>query len=177
MGTFFVKQAILLARLFALIGGVVLCMLIIMSVASIIGRALVGFGLAPVPGDYELVEIGTALAIFCFLPWCYLKGGHATVDLIYAALPSKIKWIIDSVSELLMLLLWLALTWMLFQGALDKHEFSETTFTLQMPIWWAYVCCLMGAIVGCLAYISKTMVQFGLAEWPKNWNVEEEQGY
>ena len=48
----------------------------LMSVASIVGRALsgLGLGLGPVPGDFELVEAGTALAVFCFLPWCHLKA-------------------------------------------------------------------------------------------------------
>ena len=67
----------------AIVGGVVLCAITLMSVASITGRALIGVGLGPVPGDFEMVEVGTALAVFFFLPWCYLKGGHATVDLFY----------------------------------------------------------------------------------------------
>ncbi len=49
-------------------GSLVLVLIALMSVASIVGRALAGFGLGPVPGDFELVEVGTALAVFCFLP-------------------------------------------------------------------------------------------------------------
>jgi hypothetical protein len=50
-------------------GAFVLVLLAAMSVVSIAGRALSGLGLGPVPGDFELVEAGTALAVFCFLPW------------------------------------------------------------------------------------------------------------
>lgn len=71
------------AKWSAIVGGLVLCAITLMSVASITGRALIGVGLGPVPGDFEMVEVGTALAVFFFLPWCYLKGGHATVDLFY----------------------------------------------------------------------------------------------
>ena len=40
-----------------------LVLIALMSVASIVGRALSGLGLGPVPGDFELVEAGTALAV------------------------------------------------------------------------------------------------------------------
>ena len=58
-----------LSRAMAWFGSFVLVIIAVMSVASIIGRALSGLGLGPVPGDFELVEAGTALAVFCFLPW------------------------------------------------------------------------------------------------------------
>ena len=58
-----------LARLMAWFGAAVLTALAALTVASIAGRALSGFGLGPVPGDFELVEAGTALAVFAFLPW------------------------------------------------------------------------------------------------------------
>jgi hypothetical protein len=53
-----------LSRAMAWLGAVVLSLIALMSVVSIIGRALSGFGLGPVPGDFELVEAGTALAVF-----------------------------------------------------------------------------------------------------------------
>ena len=54
-----------------------------MTVVSIVGRASLTWAwvLGPVPGDFELVEVGTGFAVFAFLPWCQLKRGHATVDL------------------------------------------------------------------------------------------------
>ena len=96
------------AKWSAIVGGLVLCAITLMSVASITGRALIGVGLGPVPGDFEMVEVGTALAVFFFLPWCYLKGGHATVDLFYMHLPKSMKWLVDTFSDVIMLVLWLA---------------------------------------------------------------------
>ena len=48
------------AKWSAIVGGLVLCAITLMSVASITGRALIGVGLGPVPGDFEMVEVGTA---------------------------------------------------------------------------------------------------------------------
>ena len=161
-----------LAHWTAIVGGVMLCALTLMIVVSVSGRALIGMGLGPVPGDFELVEVGTAMAVFFFLPWCYLKGGHATVDLLYSNLPGAARKVIDTVSDLLMLAVWLMLSWMLWEGMLEKREYQETTFILQMPIWWAYAACLVGAVIGCMAYIAKTATMFGLGKEPEGWTTE-----
>ena len=77
-----------LARTLALLGGVVLVAMTLVTVVSIIGRAMISFGFGPVPGDYELIEAGAAFAVFAFLPWCQLMRGHATVDVFTSFLPA-----------------------------------------------------------------------------------------
>lgn len=161
-----------LANWTAIVGGVVLVALTLMVVASVAGRAMIGLGLGPVPGDFELVEVGVGIAIFFFLPWCYLRGGHATVDLLYMHMPAWFKKGVDLFSDVAMLLVWLVLTWKLWEGMLEKKEYLETTFILQMPIWWAYAFCLVGAVIGCIAYVAKTLTRLGLASEPKGWTVE-----
>ncbi|MGQ9723967.1 MAG: TRAP transporter small permease [Tepidimonas sp.] len=155
-----------LAKWSAIVGGLVLCAITLMSVASITGRALNGLGLGPVPGDFELVEAGTGVAVFLFLPWTYLRGGHATVDILYNHLPRAVQRAILLGSDTLMLLLWLVLTWRLWHGMLEKREYLETTFILQMPLWWAYAACMVGAVIGCLAYLTKILIDLGLANDP-----------
>jgi TRAP-type C4-dicarboxylate transport system permease small subunit len=112
------------------------------------------------------------IAIFYFLPWCYLRGGHATVDLLYMHMPNWFKKTVDIFSDVAMLLVWLVLTWKLWEGMLEKKEYLETTFILQMPIWWAYAFCLVGAVIGCICYVAKTLTRFGLASEPAGWTVE-----
>jgi TRAP-type C4-dicarboxylate transport system permease small subunit len=162
-----------LSKWSAIAGGILLVMLTLMIVASVSGRALLDLGLGPVPGDFELVEIGTAIAVFFFLPWTYLRGGHASVDIVYTHLPRWGQRAVAIFSDLLMLTLWLALTWRLWEGMLEKREYFESTFILQMPVWWAYALCLVGAVIGCLAYIAKNLIMLGLASYPAGWPVEE----
>lgn len=161
-----------LANWTAIFGGIVLVAVTLMVVASVSGRALLGLGLGPVPGDFELVEVGIGVAIFYFLPWCYLRGGHATVELMYMHMPRWFQKGIDLLSDVAMLLVWLVLTWKLWEGLLEKKEYMETTFILQMPIWWAYAFCMVGAVIGCLAYAAKTLTRFGLASEPQGWTVD-----
>lgn len=161
----------------ALLGGLVLMALVLLVVASVAGRALIDVGLGPVPGDFELVEIGVGIAVFFFMPWCYLRGGHATVDLLYMHTPRWAQRAVDIVSDVLMLLVWLLMTWKLWEGMLEKREYLETTFILQMPVWWAYAFCLVGAVIGCLAYAARTMAQLGLVSEPEGWTLDAHAGH
>ncbi|MFP1633058.1 TRAP transporter small permease [Zhengella sp. ZM62] len=139
-----------LARMLALLGGLVLVALTIITCISIAGRALISFGLGPVPGDFELVEAGVAFAIFAFLPWCQLNRGHATVDLFTSFLSERTNRWIDLVSEIVMGVIIVILTWKLKDGMFDKMRYHETTFILQFPVWWAYAASLVAAVVACI---------------------------
>ena len=153
-----------MARWSALLGGALLSLLTLLVVLSVIGRSLSGMGLGPVPGDYELVEVGVGIAIFFFMPWCYLQGGHATVDLLYSYMSNGLQRFIRLLSDVLMLAVWLLLTWRLWEGLMDKLTNQETTFILQIPLWWGFAVCMIGAILGCITYFGHILMQLGLVQ-------------
>jgi TRAP-type C4-dicarboxylate transport system permease small subunit len=136
-----------LAQGCALAGGVVLSTLILMTCLSIIGRAFSSFGFGPVPGDFELVEAGIALAVFCFLPWCQLHGGHATVDLFTSGLSASKNRVLLAFWEVVAALVMALLAWRLLIGALAKAKNGETTLLLQFPLWWAFALCMVPATI------------------------------
>lgn len=131
----------------ALLGGGVLLGVIIMTCLSIIGRALNDFGLGPIQGDFEMVEMGVGFAIFAFLPWCQFRRGHATVDLFQARMGQRMNNTIDLIADLAMLVIASLIAWRLWLGMLDKKSYSETTFILQFPVWIPYLAALIGAAV------------------------------
>lgn len=154
-----------LAKSLAILGGVVLVALVALTCASVVGRIINTMGhsavskeqlgafgellrsFGPINGDYELVESGIAFAIFLFLPWCQLKRGHATVDIFTANLPRIANRFLQLLWEVVfMAVIWL-ITWRLFVGMSDKMRYAETTFLLQMPIWWAYAVCAVAALL------------------------------
>lgn len=136
-----------IAATMALAGGLVLVALVALTCVSVLGRALISLGLGPVPGDFELVEMGVAFAVFAFLPWCHLNRGHAAVELLTRTFGRTANAWLDLVADFLMLLVAGLITWRLALGALDKRSYHETTFILETPIWWAYAACLVGAVV------------------------------
>jgi TRAP-type C4-dicarboxylate transport system permease small subunit len=155
-----------LSRAMAWFGSLVLVIIAVMSVASIIGRALSGFGLGPVPGDFELVEAGTALAVFCFLPWAHLKRGHAVVDMLWGSYPLPMRRVLDILADGLMLAVWLLLVWRMSIAMGEYRHNGEVSFILQMPVWWGYAASMPAAVVGCIAYAWRLLEDLGLASPP-----------
>jgi TRAP-type C4-dicarboxylate transport system permease small subunit len=136
-----------LARLLAIAGGIVLTALAVMSAVSIIGRAFTKLGLGPVPGDFELIEAGCAVAIFAFLPWCQFRGGHVTVDLMAQYLPPRVWTMLAVVGNLAMSVIGIIVTWELWHGLSDKFSNGETSMIIEMPIWWGYAAGSVSAFV------------------------------
>lgn len=155
-----------LARAMAWFGALVLSLLALLSVASIGGRALSGVGLGPVPGDFELVETGTALAVFCFLPWCHLQRAHAVVDLLWSTYPAWLRRVLEVLADALMLLVWLLLSWRMGVSTTEYRANGEVSFILQMPVWWGYAASMLPAVGGCLVYAWRLAEAAGWAAAP-----------
>jgi TRAP-type C4-dicarboxylate transport system permease small subunit len=142
-----------LARALAILGGLALVTITVITCVSIVGRAFISFGLRPVPGDFELVEAGVGFAVFAFLPWCQLNRGHATVDLFTSFLPDAVNRVIDLVAEILMTIVIGLIAWRLWFGMMDKIRYNETTFILQYPVWWAFAACMFAASIAVIVSI------------------------
>ena len=68
-----------IALWFALVGGFAASGLAMLTVVSIVMRATVS---RPIPGDVEVMQMGIALCISLFLPWCQLQRANIIVDFI-----------------------------------------------------------------------------------------------
>lgn len=156
-----------LAHGFALLGGVVLSLIILLTCASVLGRsinsilhndwlqevmpgiagALLATGVGPVDGDFEIVESGMAFAIFAFLPLCQLHAAHASVDIFTSALPVRINQIMRAVIEAVFAGVLILIAVQLGSGMMSKFSSGQTTFLLQFPVWWSYAASLTGAWV------------------------------
>lgn len=150
------------SRALAWLGGGALTVIALLSVISIAGRALSGAGLGPLPGDFELVEAGTALAVFCFLPWAHLKRSHAAVDLLWGLYPVPLRLAFTLLADALMLAVWLLLVWRMGLALEDYRGNAEVTFILQMPVWWGYAASMLPAAFGCLVYLWRLLEDVGL---------------
>lgn len=174
-----------LARFMAVLGGLVLTALILMICASVLGRALntllhsgpavavlgdfartlLDTGVGPILGDFELVEAGVAFAIFAFIPFCQITGGHATVDIFTSGLSVQANRFIQMIVDIVFAAVLILIAVQLYEGMLSKIQYRETTFMLRFPIWWAYAASLsaaaVSAIVGVYVAIVRTAEFFG----------------
>jgi len=156
-----------LAMLMAILGGVVLTALILLTCVSILGRSgntilhldwlealapsltqrLLATGIAPVPGDIELTEAGMAFVIFAFLPICQITGAHAVVDIFTSRLGVTANRALAFLWEVVFAAALVLVAWKLQEGMAGKMRYGETSFILQFPIWWAYAASFAGALV------------------------------
>ena len=125
----------LVSRWLAILGGILLCLMAALTSVSVAGRAALS---APVPGDFELVAIGTGLAVFAFLPWCQLKRGNVLVDFFMLGAPARARLLCDLVGGLLYLAIGALLTWRMIFGALDMYNYAEKSMTINFPRWTTF---------------------------------------
>jgi len=170
-----------IAKWTAIFGGLVLMGLILLAVVSIVGRsintlsflpgmveAIPAFsqlvetiGITGVSGDFEMIEAGVAFAIFSFLPYCQLHGGHASVDIFTSFLPRTVNRYIVAFWDVVLALVICLICWRLYAGMMAKMNAHETTMLLQIPVWWTYAlsfaACLVSVFVSVFVVIARVL--------------------
>ena len=138
-----------LARGFALAGGTLLVAITGMSVASIAGRTVLG---TPLPGDFELVQIGCAAAIAAFLPYGQLRRGNIIVDFFTARAGRRLQATLDGLGALLLAAVMALLAWRAAAGMLAVKAAGEVSMIVGFPIWVGYAAIVpslaLAALVG-----------------------------
>lgn len=124
-----------LASGFAVFGGIVLVLLTLLVVVSVLGRTLF---LTPVPGDFEIVGIGTSVAIFSFLPYCYLERGNVTVDILVGYLPASTQRAFDVFAALVFAAVSGVFAWRMLFGLADTFHYGDISMIVGVKLWWTY---------------------------------------
>lgn len=119
----------------ALLGGLVLLLVVIVNVLSIVGAIV----WQPFPGDFEITEVGVAVAVFAFLPYCQLTYSNVTADIFTSWLPERAVAVLSIIASLVALAFSLFLLSRMYYGMLDQIAFNYTTAILQIPHWIAFV--------------------------------------
>jgi TRAP-type C4-dicarboxylate transport system permease small subunit len=130
----------------AMFGGITLLFIMLISSVSVIGRNipqlinLFGFKLQPmsIPGDIEIVQLGCAVAIFAFLPYCQIKRANVFVDFFTGWMPVRGRAFLDLAANLLYLAITLVVGIQLYHGTVDKFTTRDTTMVLRIPESWPY---------------------------------------
>jgi len=136
--------------MWALIGGGVLVCVVLVNAYSILAGAIVN---RPFPGDFELTEMGVAIAAFCFLPYCQLRGSNVSADIFTAAAGPRAIAAMSVFSATIAILFSALLIWRMSHGLSDYIEYAEITGILSIPIWWAFVPALISLVLLSVASI------------------------
>jgi TRAP-type C4-dicarboxylate transport system permease small subunit len=85
-----------------------------------------------------LVQLGCAICVACFLPYCQVQRGHVIVDFLTLRCSAATKALLDAIAAMLLAICAAVLAWRLWVGALDVRAAGESSMILGVPIWWAY---------------------------------------
>jgi len=145
-----------LSVLFAYAGGAIIAVIGIMSAISIIGRTVASRSIL---GDFELVEIGTAVAGTLFLSYCQAAGGNIFVDIFTLRLGDRTRDWLDRFGCFVMALMFFVVGWRAIAGGIDIKRAGETSMLMGFPIWIGYFGMLPGVF---LAGVTALAQSFGI---------------
>ena len=129
------KTLSFLAQACAVIAGLLLTLVTLVTCVSLIGRNTTGTTLL---GDYELTAVAAGAAITLFLPLCQLQNGNIIVDFFTSRMPSRVNAGLDRFGALLVSLMLLLLAWRTGVGGLNAFQSQTTTMMLGFPEWVVY---------------------------------------
>lgn len=124
-----------ICRIFAVFAGIMLLLMALMSLVSIVGRTLFD---SPILGDYELVQMMSAMAVAMALPFCQMIRGHIIVDFFTTALPSRINRRLDIMASLVMAFFGFLFSWRISLGMISLQGSGDASMLLNLPTWWGY---------------------------------------
>ncbi len=120
------------ARALAIVGGLLSVASALLVTTSVTLRWL-GFG--SVNGDFELVQIGVALSVFCFLPLTQARRGNIMVDTFTTWLPLRVQRAMDAFWDFVYAGFMALTAWCLMNGARDALASGLTSAMLGLNLW------------------------------------------
>ena len=155
-----------LARLCALLAGLLIAFMVVLTCGSIIGRETVGH---TITGDFELVALATGAAVGLFMPLCQLHRGNIVVDFFTAKAPRRVNRVLDRIGAFLLAACCALLAWRAALGGLSSYNSHNSTMLLGVPEWYAYAPMVPGFAL--TAVIGLKQALFGFGDQPDHHEV------
>ncbi len=118
-----------------MLGGHVLLAVVGVNILSVIG---IPFGFS-FPGDFELTEMGVAVAAFTFLPYCQIASANVTADIFTSGASPRVTALLTFAGACVAFAFSIILLWRMYLGMLDQKNYDYTTTILQIPQWLAFI--------------------------------------
>jgi TRAP-type C4-dicarboxylate transport system permease small subunit len=124
-----------LAKLCAILAGVLLTVVTLMTCGSLIGRNLFG---ATIVGDFELAGAAAGAAVALFMPWCQFQRGNIIVDFFTARASARTIEGLDRFGALILGLAMALLAWRTSIGGVNAWKSGAGTMLIGFPEWVIY---------------------------------------
>ncbi|MDT7838021.1 TRAP transporter small permease [Aquabacterium sp. OR-4] len=125
----------------AALGALVLLAIAGMTTVSVIGRALFAH---PILGDVELVQLGGAVVVACFLPYTQMRRANIIVDFFTTRASAAAQQRMDLAGTALYTVVMALVLWRVAVGGIDIHAAQERSMLMDLPLWLPYALMLPG---------------------------------
>ena len=125
-----------LAKICAVLAGVLLTGITLMTCVSLIGRNTTGWTIV---GDFELSGSAAGAAIALFMPWCQFRRANIIVDFFTAKASERTTQGLDRVGALVLAACMGLLAWRSGIGGLNAWKSGSGSMMLGFPEWIVYV--------------------------------------
>ncbi len=125
-----------LAKLCAILAGLLLTVITLMTCVSLVGRNTTGWTIV---GDFEMSGFVAGAAIALFMPWCQLRRGNIIVDFFTTRASAGTRAGLDRFGALLLALVMALMTWRTAVGGLNAWNSKSGSMMLGLPEWWVYL--------------------------------------
>jgi TRAP-type C4-dicarboxylate transport system permease small subunit len=154
-----------LAKLCAILAGVLLTTITLMTCASVIGRETIG---KTITGDFELSGVAAGAAIALFMPWCQFKRGNIFVDFFTAKASEKTQLNMERFGALLLGVVMAVLTWRTVLGGLNAYSTNSGTMMLGFPEYVVYAAMVPPLALTALIAFSQALFGFPASDIEAN---------
>lgn len=139
-----------LAKFCAIVAGLLMVFITLMTVTSVIGRDF--FGKA-ITGDFELSGAACGAAVGLFMPWCQFKRGNIIVDFFTAKASESTQGRLDRIGALVLGIVMAVLAWRTTLGGMSAFNSNSGTMMLGFPEWIVFAAIVPGlALTAVIAF-------------------------
>lgn len=139
-----------IARWCALAAGAVLLLLMLLTVADVAMRSVLG---APIFGTIDISELGLVLVVFLGLAYCGHSGGHVSVDLLDSLMPPRLSLLGGILTRFLSVSVLGLLAWRTVAKAWDARTYGDSSNLLGIAHWPFLYAIALGAALHALVLI------------------------
>jgi TRAP-type C4-dicarboxylate transport system permease small subunit len=128
----------------AALGALVLSAIALMTTVSVIGRA---FFAHPILGDVELVQLGGAIVVACFLPYTQFRRANIIVDFFTSGARAATQRLMDAFGTVLYTAVLALVAWRVAAGGISMFASKERSMLMDLPLWIPYLMMLPGLVL------------------------------
>ncbi|MEN9418559.1 MAG: hypothetical protein RI988_2179 [Pseudomonadota bacterium] len=147
-----------LAKGCAVLAGVLLTAITLMTCVSLIGRNTTGWTIV---GDFELSGSAAGAAIALFLPWCQMRRGNIIVDFFTARASAVTNARLDRLGAGLLGLAMALLAWRTSIGGLNAWKSGAGSMMLGFPEWIVYAFMVPPIVLTAVIGVVQALSGFG----------------